>query len=318
MPEAAPGPARPKPHSAVLAAPYAGLTSQAQGLAERAGLTPAVHALVPAAPWRWLAPAAWPAPISALRLDPGVMPPLLIGAGGAAAAAIAAFRRRGHMAVQVQNPRMALRRFDLVVANHHDEISGPNVVTIRTALHRLTPAALAGAREYWQPRIGLLPRPLLAVLVGGSNGRYRLDPPVAAGLAAQVAGLLEGGVGVAITPSRRTDPAVMHTLSEKLAPLGAWIWDGEGPNPYLGMLALADAILVTQDSVSMVSEAVATAVPVFVAPLPGRSRRIGAFLDILRREGRIRWFDGSLALWQAAPLDDTPLAAEALRRVAGF
>jgi mitochondrial fission protein ELM1 len=157
------------------------------------------------------------------------------------------------------------------------------------------------------------------VLVGGSNGRFRLEAAEGAALAAQLAAIMRtDGVGVAVTPSRRTAPAVQQALRATLAPLGAFVWDGEGENPYFGLLAHADAIVVTADSVSMVSEAVATSAPVLLAELPGRSRRIGAFLDGLKAEGRVRPFLGRLETWQASPLDDTPLAADMVRRRLGF
>jgi mitochondrial fission protein ELM1 len=84
------------------------------------------------------------------------------------------------------------------------------------------------------------------------------------------------------------------------------------------MLALADAIIVTIDSVSMVSEAVATAVPVMLASVPGRSRRIGVFTEELLKEGRVRKFLGRLELWPAAPLDDTAEAATEMCRRLGL
>ena len=175
------------------------------------------------------------------------------------------------------------------------------------------------ARAEWLPRFAHLPRPLVAVLVGGSNGRYRLDAAVGAGLAAQLAGMMRAdGVGVMLTPSRRTDAAVRVALQAALAPLGGWVWDLEGENPYLGMLACADAIIVTADSVSMISEAAATSVPVMVAPLPGRSRRIGLFLRTMREAGRVRDFAGRLAQWQTQALDDTPLVAHEMRRRLGM
>ena len=121
---------------------------------------------------------------------------------------------------------------------------------------------------------------------------------------------------MAVTPSRRTDPAVTRVLAEALAPLGGYVWDGSGENPYFGMLALADAIVVTMDSVSMMSEAVATAAPVMLARLPGRSRRNGLFTEGLLRDGRVREFAGRLELWPVTPLDDTAeAAAEMCRRL---
>jgi mitochondrial fission protein ELM1 len=156
-------------------------------------------------------------------------------------------------------------------------------------------------------------------LVGGSNGRFRLDAGVARALAGQLGEMMRrDAVSVAITPSRRTDPAAVQVLAEALEPLGAWVWDGSGDNPYFGMLALADAIIVTVDSISMVSEAVATSAPVLLADLPGRSRRNALFTDGLLRDGRVRRFSGRLEIWPVAPLDDTPAAAAEMCRRLGL
>ena len=178
---------------------------------------------------------------------------------------------------------MDVRKFDQVVVTRHDGLAGPNVIVTRTALHQATPARLAAARAEWAGRLAHLPRPLVAVLVGGSNGRFRLGAAEGAGLARDLAVMLrQDRVGLALTPSRRTSASVRHVLRDALLPLGAMVWDGQGENPYFGLLASADAIVVTADSVSMMSEAVATAAPVLVAELPGGSKRIGAFLDGLR------------------------------------
>jgi mitochondrial fission protein ELM1 len=300
----------------VVAEAYAGLQAQALGLTEAAGLDADVRTLAPRLPWRLVAPRFWPAPLAAVA--PALAPPLpelLVGCGGKAAAVAAALRRRVR-GVIVQNPRMDPRAFDLIVAARHDELTGPNVVVARTALHRVRPDRLADAALQWAPRFAALPRPLVAVLVGGSNGRFRLDLPVGRALAEQLAGMAQADrVGLVVTPSRRTDPAVARLLVETLAPLGAMVWDGTGENPYFGMLALADAIVVTTDSVSMVSEAVATRAPVLLAALPGRSRRIGLFLDGLVRDGRARPFAGRLEVWPVEPMDDTAtVAAEMCRR----
>jgi mitochondrial fission protein ELM1 len=110
----------------------------------------------------------------------------------------------------------------------------------------------------------------------------------------------------------------MNILRDVLEPRGAWIWDGQGENPYFGMLACADAIIATADSVSMVSEAVATSVPVFLVRLPGKSGRIGAFMDALVADGRVRDFAGKLELWDTGPLDDTAMAGAEVRRRLGL
>jgi mitochondrial fission protein ELM1 len=304
----------------ILSEGLAGLQAQALGLAEAAGLTPDMRVLKPSAPWKWIAARLWPRPLSVVAEAVGApLPDLVIGCGGMAAAVLAALRGKARRVVQVQNPRMAIGRFDLIVANHHDELTGPNVIVTRTALHRVTPERLAIEAGRWRDRFAPLPRPLVAVLLGGSNGRYRLDAEVGAKLAADLASMMvRDKVGVIVTPSRRTDPAVTALIAQAITPMGGQVWDGDGENPYFGMLALADLIVVTQDSVSMISEAAATTAPMLVAELPGRSRRQAMFLKMMCDEGRIRLFDGRFAAWPVTPLNDTPRAATMMRQRLGL
>jgi len=309
---------RPMRPSMILSEPYAGLQAQALGLAEAAGLAPDLVSLQPRAPWRWIPARTWPAPLRAVELpDPGDT--VVIGAGGTAAVVGSALRRPGRPVVQVQHPRIDPARFDLIVVNRHDELTGPNIVVTRTALHRASPARLAEAAAVWAPRLAHLPRPLVAVLVGGSNGRFRLDAVVASALGASLADMMRADqVGLALTPSRRTSEEAQVALRRAVAPLGGWVWDMDGENPYFGLLALADAIVVTEDSVSMVSEAVATPAPVLLAGLPGRSRRIRRFNQYLQEDGRVRPFAGRLELWPVSPIDDTQAAADEMRRRLDF
>lgn len=305
----------------LISEPYAGLQAQALGLAEAAGLDPALRDLRPRAPWSWVSARLWPAPLAAVGLGEADVAGsgLVMAAGGTAGVVAARLRRSDRPVVQVQHPRMDPRRFDLVVVNRHDGLTGANVIVTRTALHRATPARLSAAALRWGPVFASLPRPLVAVLVGGSNGRFRLDLAVAQALGAQLAAMMRADrVGLALTPSRRTAPEVTAALDAAVRPLGGWVWDGGGDNPYFGMLALADAILVTEDSVSMVSEACATRAPVLLLPLPGRSRRIRHFTAMLVGDGRVRPFAGRLDLFEARPLDDTPAAGAEVRRRLGL
>jgi mitochondrial fission protein ELM1 len=306
------------PTATILSEPLAGLQAQALGLAEAAGLEAEIVPLRPRAPWRWLAARMWPSPLRAVRV-PNPANDILLSAGGTAGVIADALRRPGRRLVQVQHPRIDPARFDVVVVNRHDGLTGPNIVVTRTALHRVTDARLAQAAATWAPRLQHLPRPLVAVLVGGSNGRFRLDQAVAAQLGAQLAAMMRADrVGLALTPSRRTSADARAALEAAVAPLGGWVWDMRGDNPYFGLLALADAIVVTEDSVSMVSEAAATSAPVLVAGLPGRSRRIRLFNRLLQEDGRVRPFAGRLETWPVEPMNDTIAAGQDVRRRLGY
>ncbi len=304
----------------IICTDLAGLRSQALGLAEAAALAPDFKPLRFRPFWRRIPTNFWLNPRWAVdsSMFSSPVPQVVIGAGGAGARVAAALRDKNVKAVAIQHPRMALSRFDAVLAGRHDGIEGANVIVTRTALHRVTQARLAVGREIYAPRFAHLPRPLVAVLLGGSNGRYKFEAEQAKALAVQLASVMRQGAGMMITPSRRTASDVIITLRAALEPLGAWIWDFTGENPYFGMLACADAIIVTADSVSMVSEAVATSAPVFLARLPGKSQRIGAFMDALVLDGRVRHFAGELELWDTAPLDDTEWAGQELRRRLGL
>jgi mitochondrial fission protein ELM1 len=308
------------PHAAtIFAEPFAGLQAQALGLAEAAGLHTATVDLVPRLPERLIPASLWPDPLRACHLPRSAEDVrVAITVGGVGGAIGAALRRGGARVVQIQNPRLPLTKFDLVIANQHDEIAGANVITVRTALHRATTARLLAARAIWAPRFAHLPRPLVGVLVGGSNGRFRLEAAQGETLARDLAGVLKWDhAGMAVTPSRRTAEPVRRALDRHLKPHGAWIWDMAGDNPYFGILACADTIIVTVDSISMVSEAVATHAPVLLAELPGKSRRIALFHRGLQEIGRVRPFAGRLAYWPVLPIDDTQAAAqEMLRRLA--
>ncbi len=298
----------------------AGLRAQALGLAEAAGLCAETRDIRAVGLWRHIPAALWPRPLAAIAPDAlrEPWPGLLIGCGGKAAAVLAALAKRSRTVI-VQHPRMNPRRFDLVMVARHDELAGPNVIVTRTALHRMTPARLAEAAALWGPRLAHLPRPLVAVLLGGANGRFRFDAAVAERLAAQLADLARReGAGLVVTASRRTSPEIRRVFEARLPSVGGWMWDGTGDNPYAGMLAVADVIVVTEDSVSMMSEAVATTAPVMVAELPGRSRRIGTFLRGLEADERIRRFAGRLERWPVTPIDDTPGAAAEMRRRFGY
>lgn len=298
----------------------AGLKSQTLGLAEAAGLVPDSRPLRFRAPWQYIPRSFWVNPLWAVEpaAFSGPLPPVVVGAGGAGARVAAALKRDDVRIVSIQYPRMALTKFDAVLVGRHDGVTGPNVIVTRTALHRVTQQRLAAEKVIWAPRFAHLPRPLVVVLLGGSNGRYRFEQDEARALSTDLAGLLRQGIGVAITPSRRTSAPVLAILRAALIPLGAYIWDFTGENPYFGMLACADAILVTADSVSMVSEAVATTAPVLLVRLPGKSSRIGAFMDEMVQSKRVRHFAGRLEMWDTAPLNDTEWAGQELRRRLGL
>src|SRR4029077_4906737 len=108
----------------------------------------------------------------------------------------------GHtFAAQVQDPRVGRGEFDLLFVPEHDRLRGPRAVVTRGAIHRVNPARLAEERRRF-PALGGLPRPILGVLIGGSNRSYRLGLDRLAAIAEAIGGILRTGGGSAVvTPS---------------------------------------------------------------------------------------------------------------------
>jgi len=247
-------------------------------------------------------------------------PDILVSCGRRAAGKALAVRRASHgrtLAVHIQDPRLRAAAFDLVIAMAHDAIpAGGKVIKVATALHDVTPERLAAAGEAWRDRLGRLGHPLAGVIVGGDLRGRRFTRADDEALLHALERMRRGsGAALAITPSRRTPAHTLALLAQAFAgDPRAVLWDGKGENPYLGILALADRLIVTSDSVSMISEALATPHPVEVFDL-GFPRHQG-FIQGLVDDRLIRRFVGDPAPPPArAPVNATIEAADAVRRL---
>ena len=155
-----------------------------------------------------------------------------------------------------------IERFDLIVTTPQYRLPvRPNVLHNKTPLHRVTNERLQADAEAWAPRLDHLPKPHIAVVVGGSSGPYSFDKRAAERLGKQASKLAaETGGSLLITTSARTPADTIDTLEQNItAPTYFYRWQkGAADNPYFAFLGLADSIVVTGDSMSMLAEACAT------------------------------------------------------------
>ena len=219
------------------------------------------------------------------------------------------------MVVQIQDPRMPTSPFDLVVAPKHDRTHGDNVLAITGSPHRVTPDRLKSELERFSRGLEPLTHPRLAILIGGKSKAHDLSPERAASLARDIEhAVLNSGGSIMATFSRRTPEVARRILASRLAHLPGTIWNGEGENPYFAFLAAADAVLVTEDSANMATEAAATGKPVFIARMDGGSQKFRLFHQDLEQLGVARPFEGQLHAWTYPPLVETDRAATEVAR----
>lgn len=192
--------------------------------------------------------------------------------------------------VHIGRPWAFLKNFDLVITQPQYRLRRrPNVLELPLCLHRVSAERLDDAARTWLPRLAHLPRPFIAVLVGGTGGPYALDPYKAKRLAQQASAFANArGGSLLVSTSSRTAADAAHAVAEAVAaPAYVHLWQPQATdNPYFGFLALADAIVVTCDSISMLTEACATGKPVYMFDLGPKAEAPLASLswrDVLQR-----------------------------------
>lgn len=295
-----------------------GTENQCLGVAEALGIVPVVKRIGLRQPWALLSP--WLGFESATSFTgdslAGPYPDLLIAAGRKAIAAARYIKKASGgrtFTVFLQDPHSDPRAFDLVAVPAHDKLRGDNVIVTAATPNRITPDRLAEAKDKWASQFSALPAPRVAVLIGGHSKTHRMTPEITKKLAEQLKVLK---ASLMITASRRTGAENEALLKEALEKRPhTYFYDGQGENPYFGMLAFADYILVTSDSASMLSDAATTGKPVYMIELDGGSAKFDKLHDSLLNKNYIRPFDGQLDSWSYAPLDDANRIAQAIRRL---
>lgn len=308
-----------------------GTENQCLGLAAALGLQPIVKRIALRAPWRWLTPYIRGFEKFAFsRKGDSItapFPDIVIASGRRALPASFYIKQASPktFVVQLQDPHCNPALFDMLVVPEHDKLRGPNVETSIGALHRVTPELLQTEAEKWRGKWADLQGPYATVLIGGPNAIYQFDDKVSASIIRDLRALLTVFPGsLLITCSRRTPVAVQRAIQKELVGDGgpyatrAWLWDGRGENPYFAMLGIANHIISTADSVSMISEAATSGKPVHLIDLPGGSPKFERFYNALRQRGAVRTFDPSpiegLAEWDYEPLYETKRIANIIRK----
>ena len=297
----------------------AGDENQCVGLAETLGLAFEIRQVPAAGPFGWMAPWGPIDPREGPRRRDGALsgpyPDILIASGRRAVPYLRAVRRATGgrtFTAFLKDPRTGEDSADFIWVPDYDDLRGLNVFTTLTAPHLVTAARLAAARARPDPRLARLGGPRVAVLVGGDSRHLSYRKTDMIRLVEDLRALADRGCRLMVTISRRTPNPLRDAVRTLAAETGGFLWDGTGDNPYVGMLALAEAIVVTSDSANMVSEAVATGAPVLLFDLPRtyiRHRRMFAGLAIA---GALRPFTGQLVDLTYKPIDATPVIAQAL------
>jgi mitochondrial fission protein ELM1 len=175
--------------------------------------------------------------------------------------------------VHIGRPWARPENFDLLVTTPQYRLpQRHNILHNTMTLHGVTDAKLSAAADRYRARYAQLPTPYFGVILGGNSGPYTLGRGTAASIARRASELARAqGGALLITSSARTSERALAEFERHLsAPFDFYRWRADDTNnPYYGILGLSASLIVTADSVSMLSEACATGKPVYMAELGG-------------------------------------------------
>lgn len=189
-------------------------------------------------------------------------PDLILGAGHTThVALIALARRTGAPCVVLMKPSLPAMFFDLCLVPLHDlrGQSGEDVIATMGALNRV-PAPADG------PRDGRL------MLIGGPSASHGWDGDAVLDAIGEIIAA-SPGASWELTDSRRTPEGFRQALRERFPQLTVFPHEETGPEWLPARLSRAGETWVTEDSVSMIHEALSSGSKVGLLPAPWKKPR---------------------------------------------
>ena len=208
--------------------------------------------------------------------------------------------------IHIQDPKVSLNNFDFVVAPEHDGITGSNVLTTKGAIHYLTKDELVLSQNYLKSKIDPKKK-IVSFIIGGPNKYYSYSDKVVDSIFANVdKSFIQNNYQAIVIPSIRTPKKIIEK-AQNYFDSSQIVIQNVDKKAYLSSLQLADHIIVTCDSTSMISEAALTGKPIYVAQMPAvkKNNRFKDFFELFERLNIIKNLGTSVEDWNYQKLDET-------------
>ena len=218
--------------------------------------------------------------------------------------------------IHIQDPKVNLNHFDFIVAPEHDAIEGKNVINTKGAIHYLTENEISENKDYLNSFIKKDERKIWALIMGGPTKYYDYSTKNMKHIFTALYKLLKKhNFQLVVIPSMRTPINTIHYAREFFGENHTVIKDVD-KKAYLSALAIAENIVVTCDSSSMISEAALTGKPIYIASiLPKKNdKRFQRFRNLFRELNIIRNLGEEVEIWSYEKLDETNRVANIIKQ----
>ena len=199
--------------------------------------------------------------------------------------------------IHIQDPKVSFKNFDLIVAPEHDNLVGENIINSKGAIHYITKDEIEKANSYLSDKINS--KKVISLILGGPNKYYNFSNEELAIIFNKVrSNFISIGYKIIIIPSMRTPKSIIDLANKEFLSDG-YVVNSVDKQAYLASLGLANKIVVTCDSTSMISEAAASGKPIFVAHMQPKMNnyRFERFFHLFREMGITRNLEEKVENW---------------------
>ena len=280
-----------------------GMISQVEGMAKALN-TEYSHKIVRLSfPWNLIPPKFTPVSDVILAdktyLTEGEAPSLIISCGRKSVIPSILLKKKNPkiFTIHIQDPKVGFKNFDAIIAPEHDNLNGDNVYSSKGAIHYITESEIEKAKPYLINKINS--QKVVSLILGGPNRYYSFDQDQLIQIFNKIkSNFISEGYKVIIIPSMRTPKAIIEFAKKEMSSCGH-IVNSVDKQAYLSAYALANYVVVTCDSTSMISEAATSGKPIFVAHMKAKRNnyRFKRFFELFKKIGITRDLGEKVETW---------------------
>ena len=280
-----------------------GMISQVEGMAKALNAEYSHKIVRLSFPWNLVQPKFTPISHIVLKdkiyITDNEIPDLIISCGRKSVIPSILLKRKNLkiFTIHIQDPKVSLKNFDAIVSPDHDNLKGDNIYTSKGAIHYITELEISKARQYLSDKIK--GEKIVSLILGGPNKYYSFNSDQITNIFNQIKSIfVSDGYKVIIIPSMRTPKETIDLAIKEMGSCGHVV-DNVDKQAYLSAYALANYVIVTCDSTSMISEAATSGKPVFVAHMKAKRNnyRFKRFFELFKQLGITRDLGEKVETW---------------------
>ena len=298
-----------------------GMVSQVEGLAKALNLNYKHQEIKLKKFWNFIPPFLTPISMSVLESQFIFDSKVIISCGRKSVIPSLALKKKYKdkiFTIHIQDPKVSLNKFDLIVCPEHDNITGNNVIKTTGAIHYLSEKEISKENNYL--KIDKENKKIIAFIIGGPNKYYTYSDKEIDFLFNKMKTIFtRDKYKLVVIPSYRTPSDIIKKAFNSFGHDHMVVKDVD-KKAYLSALSISDYIVVTCDSTSMISEAAITGKPIYVAQMNSSKNnlRFQKFFSQFKQLNIIKDLTDKIDLWSYSKLDEvnriSPIINEKIKK----